>query len=218
MGRRSPRSRAVRVARRAGRRRRTTATVGPRVPRPTAVPVERRRRHGPTSCRHPSRATRRRTSPWRCTRTSPVPTVRRSTRRCTRRSARSTSTASRSATSTTTSRSRSTRPSRGKRRTRPARSRRPSATAPSSRTPTGSSPTRDHWSPTALAEEVDAEPSAVKTAAVGREYDATIEADRERGYDAGVRGTPTAFVNGEEVEATTEALTEAIDAAVSDST
>lgn len=70
----------------------------------------------------------------------------------------------------------------------------------------------------ALAEEVDAEPSAVKTAAVGREYDATIEADRERGYDAGVRGTPTAFVNGEEVEATTEALTEAIDAAVSDST
>ena len=70
----------------------------------------------------------------------------------------------------------------------------------------------------ALAEEVDADPSTVKTAAVDREYDATVEADRERGIDAGVRGTPTAFVNGEEVEATADALTDAIDAAVSDST
>lgn len=69
-----------------------------------------------------------------------------------------------------------------------------------------------------LAEEIGADASAVKTAAVDREYDATVEADRERGLDAGVRGTPTAFVNGEEVDATAEALTDAIDAAVSDST
>ena len=70
----------------------------------------------------------------------------------------------------------------------------------------------------ALAEEVGADSSTVKTAAVDRVYDVTIEADRERGIEAGVRGTPTAFVNGEEVATTTEALTEAIDAAVSDST
>jgi protein-disulfide isomerase len=70
----------------------------------------------------------------------------------------------------------------------------------------------------ALAEEVGAEPSTVKTAATDREYDATVKADRERGLDAGVTGTPTAFVNGEEVQTTAEALTEAIDAAVSDST
>ncbi|QGA82541.1 thioredoxin domain-containing protein [Halomicrobium sp. LC1Hm] len=69
-----------------------------------------------------------------------------------------------------------------------------------------------------LAREVDADPSTVKTAAVEQAYEATIEADREGGIDAGVDRTPTALVNGERVEASYEALSAAIDAAQSDST
>lgn len=69
-----------------------------------------------------------------------------------------------------------------------------------------------------LAGEVDADDYTVRTAAVERRYDATIRAARQQGIDAGVRGTPTAFVNGQRVDATYDALSSAIDEAQSDST
>lgn len=70
----------------------------------------------------------------------------------------------------------------------------------------------------ALADEVGADGATVRSAAENRRYDATIQADRQQGIDAGVRGTPTAFVNGELVEATFDALRSAIDQSQSDST
>jgi len=69
-----------------------------------------------------------------------------------------------------------------------------------------------------LASGVDADGETVRTAAGERRYDPTVRADRERGIDAGVRGTPTAFVNGQQVDATYEAISSAIDEAKSDST
>ncbi|WP_226013140.1 DsbA family protein [Halomicrobium salinisoli] len=51
-----------------------------------------------------------------------------------------------------------------------------------------------------LAEDYDVEASAVRSAAEEREYDPTVERDREYGVDNGVRGTPTVFVNGEATE------------------
>jgi len=69
-----------------------------------------------------------------------------------------------------------------------------------------------------LAGEVGADGERVRSAAVNRRYDETIRADRQAGIDRGVEGTPTAFVNGEEVTATYDALSSAIDEAQSDST
>lgn len=50
-----------------------------------------------------------------------------------------------------------------------------------------------------LAEEVGADPDTVRTAAVEEQYDDTVSADRQRGEEMGVRGTPTIFVNGSAV-------------------
>jgi protein-disulfide isomerase len=69
-----------------------------------------------------------------------------------------------------------------------------------------------------LAGEVGADGETVRSAAVNRRYDETVRADRQAGIDRGVEGTPTAFVNDEQVDATYEALSDAIDAAQSDST
>lgn len=64
-----------------------------------------------------------------------------------------------------------------------------------------------------LAGEVDADGSTVRTAAEERRYDEVVEADRQQGIDAGARGTPAAFVNGQQVDATYEAISSAIDEA-----
>lgn len=69
-----------------------------------------------------------------------------------------------------------------------------------------------------LAGEVDADGETVRNAAVERRYDPAVRAARQRGIDAGVKGTPTAFVNGQQVRATYEALSSAIGEAQSDST
>jgi len=47
-----------------------------------------------------------------------------------------------------------------------------------------------------LAEEVDADPATIRTAADDEVYRPVLESDREQGLDAGVEGTPTVFVNG----------------------
>lgn len=47
-----------------------------------------------------------------------------------------------------------------------------------------------------LAEDVNADPETVRTAAVERSYSDTVQADRERGMDMGIQGTPAIFVDG----------------------
>lgn len=47
------------------------------------------------------------------------------------------------------------------------------------------------------ATDVGADPDFVTTAAVEESYREVVAADRQRGYDRGVRGTPTIFVDGE---------------------
>lgn len=48
-----------------------------------------------------------------------------------------------------------------------------------------------------LAAEVDVDGEDVQSAAVDRIYDGAVEADRQRGVDAGVEGTPTFVVDGD---------------------
>lgn len=69
-----------------------------------------------------------------------------------------------------------------------------------------------------LASEVGADGETVRRGAVRRRYNETVGTDRERGIEMGVRGTPAAFVNGEQVSTSFEALSSAIDDASSDST
>lgn len=66
-----------------------------------------------------------------------------------------------------------------------------------------------------LAEEVDADPDTVRTAAVEESYRPTVEADRQRGIDMGARSTPTIVVDGQlldsyEVEAVSSAIDDAL--------
>lgn len=69
----------------------------------------------------------------------------------------------------------------------------------------------------ALTEGLDVDGETVRTAAAERTYDETISADKQRGLDRGVRGTPTVFVNGESVrfrqEIAYEPVKDAIEAA-----
>lgn len=61
----------------------------------------------------------------------------------------------------------------------------------------------DDWSDeelAALAAGVDVEPDAVSSALENETYYPTLVADWERGEDAGVEGTPTVIVDGEEVD------------------
>jgi protein-disulfide isomerase len=63
-----------------------------------------------------------------------------------------------------------------------------------------------------LADDVGVDGSAVRDAATSRTYDPTVRGDRQRGVDRGVSGTPTVFVDGNEVtEATYDAISTAID-------
>jgi len=50
-----------------------------------------------------------------------------------------------------------------------------------------------------LAEELDLDGGAIQTAAVEREYDDIVGADRQRGIDAGVEATPSFVVDGDVV-------------------
>jgi len=47
-----------------------------------------------------------------------------------------------------------------------------------------------------LASDVGADPGTVRTAAAERRYEETVQADRQRGIDMGVPGTPGIFVDG----------------------
>jgi protein-disulfide isomerase len=64
-----------------------------------------------------------------------------------------------------------------------------------------------------LANQVDVNGSGVRTDAVNERFRATVDGDRQRGRDRGVSGTPTVFVDGEEVSASTAAISDAIEAA-----
>ena len=65
-----------------------------------------------------------------------------------------------------------------------------------------------------LASEVDVDDEAVQSAAVGQTYRNTIDRDLSMGREAGVRGTPTVFVDGEQPsELSMNAIAAAIEAA-----
>jgi protein-disulfide isomerase len=65
-----------------------------------------------------------------------------------------------------------------------------------------------------LASDVEADGEVVRAAAVGRIYRNTIDRDLSMGRDAGVRGTPTVFVDGEQpAELSVTAIAAAIERA-----
>ena len=64
-----------------------------------------------------------------------------------------------------------------------------------------------------LADDAGADGCDVRAAATNGRYRPVLEADRQRGLDSGVQGTPTVFVNGTEVEATFDAIESAVDQA-----
>ena len=51
-----------------------------------------------------------------------------------------------------------------------------------------------------LTEGLDVDGETVREAATDRAYDQTVEADKQRGLDLGVQGTPTVFVDGDPVQ------------------
>jgi protein-disulfide isomerase len=59
-----------------------------------------------------------------------------------------------------------------------------------------------------------ADPCAIQNDAANEVYRPVLEADRTMGQDLGVSGTPGAFVNGQPVDATLDAMRSAIDAAL----
>ncbi|MFB6167498.1 MAG: DsbA family protein [Haloferacaceae archaeon] len=65
-----------------------------------------------------------------------------------------------------------------------------------------------------IAETVGADPCAVQTDAANETYRPVLEADRERGAEMGVSGTPSTFVNGQSVSPTVEGLRTAIERAL----
>jgi protein-disulfide isomerase len=62
-----------------------------------------------------------------------------------------------------------------------------------------------------LADEVGADGCDARAAAVNERYRPVLEADRQRGLDMGVEGTPTVFVNGQQVESTADAVRSAVE-------
>jgi len=64
-----------------------------------------------------------------------------------------------------------------------------------------------------LAGQVDADGETVRTAAVERSYDTVVKSDRKQGINAGVSGTPTVFVDGEQAAASYDAISSAIEEA-----
>ena len=61
------------------------------------------------------------------------------------------------------------------------------------------------------ANEVGADGCDVRAAATNDRYRPVLEADRQRGIDMGVQGTPTVFVNGREVGATFDEISAAVE-------
>jgi protein-disulfide isomerase len=66
-----------------------------------------------------------------------------------------------------------------------------------------------------LATEVGADGCDVRAAATNGRYRPVLEADRQRGLDSGVQGTPAVFVNGTAVDATFAAIESAVEGAQS---
>jgi len=67
-----------------------------------------------------------------------------------------------------------------------------------------------------LAGDVDVDGEQVRSAASDRIYRKTITRDLNRGNEAGVRGTPSVFVDGRSVDLSLEAIRDAIEAARSE--
>jgi len=67
-----------------------------------------------------------------------------------------------------------------------------------------------------LAGEVDVDGEDVRSAASERIYRKTVTRDLDMGNEAGVRGTPSVFVDGQSVELSLEAIRDAIEAARSE--
>lgn len=64
------------------------------------------------------------------------------------------------------------------------------------------------------AEAADADPCAAIADAESEPYEAVLSGNRSEGEERGVSGTPTVFVNGESVEPTADAVSEAIENAL----
>jgi protein-disulfide isomerase len=62
-----------------------------------------------------------------------------------------------------------------------------------------------------LADEVGVDGCDVRAAATNGRYRPVLEADRQRGIDMGVQGTPTVFVDGQQVNATFDAVRAAVE-------
>jgi protein-disulfide isomerase len=62
-----------------------------------------------------------------------------------------------------------------------------------------------------LATDVGADGCDARAAAENGRYRPVLEADRQRGVDMGVQGTPTVFVNGQQVNATFDAVSSAVE-------
>jgi protein-disulfide isomerase len=63
-----------------------------------------------------------------------------------------------------------------------------------------------------LADEVGADGCGIRSAASNLTYDPVVQADRQRGINRGVQGTPAVFVNGQQVQASYTAIANAIEA------
>jgi protein-disulfide isomerase len=64
-----------------------------------------------------------------------------------------------------------------------------------------------------IADDVGADGCTVRAAATREPYRPVVEADRQRGIDAGVQGTPSVFVDGQQLSNTSfDAISSAIDA------
>jgi protein-disulfide isomerase len=62
-----------------------------------------------------------------------------------------------------------------------------------------------------LADDTGADGCDVRAAATNGRYRPVLEADRQRGIEMGVEGTPTVFVNGRQVNATFDAIRQAVE-------
>lgn len=65
-----------------------------------------------------------------------------------------------------------------------------------------------------VAESAGADPCEIQNDAANEVYRPVLEADRQRGRDLGVSGTPTVFVNGRQVNADVSAMRSAIESAL----
>lgn len=62
-----------------------------------------------------------------------------------------------------------------------------------------------------LADDMGLDGSTIRDEAINRKHEPTVEADRSRGADTGVRSTPTVIVDGQSVEPSYDAISTAIE-------